>query len=60
MVRGSWRGADRGVAGWDATEYAHAHIRVSVLFQILSPLRSLQSTEQSSLCCTVGLVDYLF
>ena len=31
------------------------HIHISTLFQIVFPYRSLQSTEQSSLCCTVGL-----
>ena len=30
------------------------HILISTLFQILFPCRSLQSTEQSSLCYTVG------
>ena len=31
------------------------HEQVSILFQICSPFRLLQSIEQSSLCCTVGL-----
>ena len=30
------------------------HIQVSIFFQILFPFRLLQSTEQSSLCSTVG------
>ena len=30
------------------------HIHISTLFQILFPYRPLQSTEQSSLCYTVG------
>ena len=30
------------------------HIHISPLFWISSPFRSAQSTEQSSLCCTVG------
>ena len=30
------------------------HIRVSILFQILSPFRLLESIEQSSLCYTVS------
>ena len=34
------------------------HIHLSFLFQILVPFRLLQSTEQSSLCYTVG--PYLF
>ena len=29
-------------------------IHASILFQILFPFRLLQSTEQSSLCCTLG------
>ena len=29
-------------------------VHVSILFQILSPFRLLQSVEQSYLCCTVG------
>ena len=36
------------------------HIHLSILFQILFPFRLLQSTEQSSLCYTVGPVGYLF
>ena len=31
------------------------HILVSILFQIILPFKLLQSIEQSSLCCTVGL-----
>ena len=34
--------------------YLFLHIHVSILFQILFPFRLLQSTEQSSLCYTVG------
>ena len=30
------------------------HMHISTLFQISFPFRSPQSTEQSSLCCTVG------
>ena len=30
------------------------HIHVSILFQILFPVRLLQDVEQSSLCCTGG------
>ena len=36
------------------------HIHISTLFKILFPYRSLQNTEQSSLCCTVVLTSYLF
>ena len=34
--------------------YLFLHIHVSILFQILFPFRLLQSTEQSSMCYTVG------
>ena len=30
------------------------HIRVSILFQILSPFRLLHNIEQSSLCYSIG------
>ena len=30
------------------------HVHVSILFQILFPIRLLQNSEQSSLCSTVG------
>ena len=30
------------------------HVHISILFQVLFPFRLLQSTEQSSLCYTVG------
>ena len=35
-------------------EQSVIHIHISTLFQILFPYRSLQSTEQSCLCYTVG------
>ena len=35
------------------------HIHISTLFKILFPYRSLQNTEQCSLCCTVVLTSYL-
>ena len=31
------------------------HTRVSILFQILFPIRLLQNIKQSSLCYTVGI-----
>ena len=63
MVRGSWQGADHGVAGWEATEYAHAHIRVSILFQILSPLRLLEYWAEFlvlySLSCRLSVLSII-
>ena len=41
------------VSGVQQTESV-IHIHISTLFQILFPYRSLQSTELSSLCYTVG------
>ena len=51
--REAWHAAAHGVAK-SQTSLKNNNIYISILFQFLSPYRSLQSIEYSSLCYSVG------